>query len=127
VTLFDKERLQVKLIPDKEVCGMEGSGIIEEVGPGVDKSLKGKKCSFCHKGWSQFTVCDADKIITFNDDVDLKKCSSALINPLTCLSLKFMLLDKGAKSFVFHGAGSNLGRTFLKIAKRKGLDGIAIC
>jgi NADPH:quinone reductase-like Zn-dependent oxidoreductase len=37
-----------------------------------------------------------------------------------------MLLDKGAKNFVFHGAGTNLGRIFLRIAKRKGLEGIAI-
>jgi NADPH:quinone reductase-like Zn-dependent oxidoreductase len=51
VTRFDKERLSVKPIPEKNVFGMEGCGIIEEVGPGVDQSLKGKKCAFCSGGW----------------------------------------------------------------------------
>ena len=49
-----------------------------------------------------------------------------MVSPMTCLCLKYMLLDKGAKTFVFHGAGTNLGRMFLRIAKRKGLEGIAI-
>ena len=49
-----------------------------------------------------------------------------MVTPMTCLCIKYMLLDKGAKNFVFHGAGTNLGRIFLRIAKRKGLEGIAI-
>jgi NADPH:quinone reductase-like Zn-dependent oxidoreductase len=126
VTRFDRERLQVKPLPE-EVLGMEGCGVIEAVGPGVEEGLKGKKCCFCHSGWSQYTVSEVKNLLIFNDDVDLKKCAGALINPMTCLCLKYMLIDKGAKNFVFHGAGTNLGRMFLRIAKSKGLEGIAIC
>jgi NADPH:quinone reductase-like Zn-dependent oxidoreductase len=72
-------------------------------------------------------VCDAERVITYKDEVDLKICASAIINPLTCLCIKYMLLDKGAKNFVFHGAGTNLGEMFLRIAKRKGLEPIALC
>jgi NADPH:quinone reductase-like Zn-dependent oxidoreductase len=32
--------------------GSEGSGIIESVGSGVDKELKGRKVLFCKGGWS---------------------------------------------------------------------------
>ena len=49
-----------------------------------------------------------------------------MINPLTALCFKYKLLDEGAKNFVFHGAGTNFGRMFLKIAKSKGLEGISI-
>lgn len=118
VSRFDKERLSVKPISEKDVFGMEGCGIIEEVGPGVDQSLKGKKCAFCRAAWQQYTIQNAKCLLLFNDDVDLKKCASSMINPLTALCMKFRLLDEGAKNFVFHGAGTNLGRMFLKIAKR---------
>jgi NADPH:quinone reductase-like Zn-dependent oxidoreductase len=71
-------------------------------------------------------VADVDKIIIFEDNVDLRLASTAIINPLTALCVKYILLDKGAKSFVFHGAASNLGRMFLKMALRKNLQPIAI-
>jgi len=96
------------------------------VGPGVDQSLKGKKCAFCRGAWQQYTIQDAKCLLLFNDDADLKKCASSMINPLTALCFKYKLLDEGAKNFVFHGAGTNLGRMFLKIAKSKGLEGISI-
>ena len=37
---------------DNKTIGAEGCGTIEECGPGVDKSLKGKKVAFCYGGWS---------------------------------------------------------------------------
>ena len=91
------------------------------MGPGVDQSLKGKKVAFCHGGWSEYTVADVDHILIFDDNVDLKLASASIINPLTALCVKYILLDKGAKSFVFHGANSNLGRMFIKMALRKNL------
>ena len=105
----------------REALGCEGSGIIEEVGPGVDQSLKGKKVAFCHGGWSEFKVADVDKILIFDDNVELRLASAAIINPLTALCVKYILLDKGAKSFIFHGANSSLGRMFIKMALRKNL------
>jgi NADPH:quinone reductase len=110
----------------REALGSEGSGIIEKVGPGVDQNLKGKKVAFCHGGWSEYAVADVDKILIFEDNVDLKLASAAIINPLTALCVKYILLDKGAKSFVFHGASSNIGRMLLKMALRKNLQPIAI-
>lgn len=82
--------------------------------------------AFCHGGWSEYTVADVDKILIFEDNVDLRLASAAIINPLTALCVKYILLDKGAKSFVFHGAASNLGRMFIKMALRKNLQPIAI-
>jgi NADPH:quinone reductase-like Zn-dependent oxidoreductase len=49
-----------------------------------------------------------------------------MLNPLTALCMKYMLLDRNLKTFVFHGASCQLGRMFLRIAKKKGLTGIAI-
>ncbi len=52
VTNFDKACLSVKPLDEKMAQGTEGCGTIEQVGPGVDQNLKGKKVAFCHNGWS---------------------------------------------------------------------------
>jgi len=80
------------------------------VGPGVDQNLKGRKVGFCHNGWSQFCVQDVRRLFFFNDDVDLRLAATAVINPLTALCLRQVLLDRGAKSCIFFGANSTLGR-----------------
>ncbi len=80
VTNFDKACLNVKkssLKLKKEegsdmILGSEGSGIIEECGPGVDQSLKGKKCAFSCCGWSDYSIHDVNRIIIFEDNVDLR-------------------------------------------------------
>jgi NADPH:quinone reductase-like Zn-dependent oxidoreductase len=123
---FEFKKTQFGKTEKREALGSEGSGIIEDVGPGVDQSLKGKKVAFCHGGWAEYTVAEVDKILIFNDNVDLRLASSAVINPLTALCVKYILLDKGAKSFVFHGANSNLGRMFIKVAQHKNLQPIAL-
>jgi NADPH:quinone reductase-like Zn-dependent oxidoreductase len=99
VTNYDKACLRLKSELERKECegmlfGSEGSGIIEEVGPGVDSNLKGKKCAFCHGGWSQFIVQDLDKVILLDDSVDLKMCATAVINPLTALCVKYIMLDR---------------------------------
>jgi NADPH:quinone reductase-like Zn-dependent oxidoreductase len=99
VTNYDKACLSLKKDIDKpksefeRACGTEGCGIIEEVGPGVDANLKGRKVAFCHGGWSEFTVADVDHILIFDDSVDLRRCATAMINPLTAISIKYILLE----------------------------------
>jgi NADPH2:quinone reductase len=105
--------------------GAEGCGTIEEIGSGVDQNLRGKKVAFCYGGWTQYTVQDADNVLLFDDQVDLRKCANAFVNPMTALCMKQCLLDKGAKSVVYLGASSNLGRMFVQLAQ-KDLEVIAI-
>lgn len=127
VTNFDKACLSLKgECEGKECLGSEGSGIIEAVGSELDQNLKGRKVAFCHGGWTQFIVKDFDHLLFFDDKVDLRMAATSVINPLTALCIKYMLLDKGADSFVFCGANSTLGRILIKCALRKGLKPIAI-
>lgn len=126
VTNFDKACLY---LAEERVrsCGSEGSGIIKAVGSELkDKNLEGRKVAFCCDGWSQFAVKNFDEVLLFDDKADLKMCATAFINPLTALCVKYMLLDRNVKQFVFIGANSTLGHIFLKIAIRKGLQPLAI-
>lgn len=52
--------------------------------------------------------------------------ATSVINPLTALSIKYMMLDRGIDSFIFLGANSTLGHILMKIAIKKGLKPIGI-
>ena len=65
-----------------------------------------------------------DRILLLDDSVDLRRCSMA--NPLTALCIKYIMLDKGLKSFIFLGANSALGRMLIRAALRKGFMPIAM-
>lgn len=92
----------------------------------MDKNLKGRKVAFCNGGWSQFIVKDVDHILFFNDEVDLKLAAGSSVNPMTALSLRQMLIDRGLNSCIFFGANSNLGRMFLKLCSMENIECLAI-
>ena len=128
VTNFDKASLYIAEKKEQERgLGSEGSGIIKAVGDDLkDKDLEGRKVAFCCDGWSQYAVKNYEDVLIFDNKADLKMCATAFINPLTALCVKYMLLDRNVKQFVFMGANSTLGHIFLKIALRKGLRPLAI-
>lgn len=129
VTQYDKACMSIKEKTEKaegKLLGSEGSGTIEAVGPDVDSNLKGRKVAFCHNGWSQFCVQDVNRLLFFNDDIDLRLAATSVINPLTALSLKWIIREKGAKSCVFYGANSTLGRIFTQCARMKDIEVIGI-
>jgi NADPH:quinone reductase-like Zn-dependent oxidoreductase len=67
--------------PDKRpkpptIAGLEGSGVVESVGEGVDKGLAGKKVGiFCetydfksyHGNWAQYTIKRVEDIYVLKD------------------------------------------------------------
>jgi NADPH:quinone reductase-like Zn-dependent oxidoreductase len=84
VNQFDKILMECKK-DQNFVLGSEGSGIIEDVGAGVDGSFRGRKVAFCHDGWSQFCIKKLDEIILLDDNVDLRIAADAVTNPMTAL------------------------------------------
>lgn len=90
--------------------GSEGSGIIEDVGEGVDQNLKGRKCSFYGGGWCQFCVKKLDDIMLLDDSVDLKMAADSIVNPGTALSLMKLIREQKADIVVLDAANSTLGR-----------------
>jgi NADPH:quinone reductase-like Zn-dependent oxidoreductase len=66
--------------------GAEGSGVVVEVGEGVDESLKGKKVAFVSGGWATYTIADPDWLLVFDDSVELDQIALAWINPMTAVA-----------------------------------------
>ena len=67
--------------------GSDGCGIIQEVGEGVDPSLKGKKVAFLSDAWGKYCVKDQDMLIILDDDLDLTQAANSCVNPLTVLAM----------------------------------------
>jgi hypothetical protein len=65
-------------------------------------------------------------MLFFKDDVDLKLAACSVINPLTALCLREMILDRGFKSCAFFGANSSLGRMFLQLCSMINIECLAI-
>ena len=74
--------------------GSEGSGIIQEVGEGVDPSVKGLKVAFLSGGWARYTVKDYKHVVPLDNDIDLATCANAFVNPMTNLALLDHVLKK---------------------------------
>ncbi len=73
-------------------------------------------------------VRDIDRVLFFEDHVDLRLAATSVIVPMTALCLKYMMLDKGASSFIL-AASQQLpffARVMAKVALRKNLKPIVI-
>jgi NADPH:quinone reductase-like Zn-dependent oxidoreductase len=69
--------------------GIEGVGIVEAVGPGVQGSMVGTRVVFVDtwNTWREQIVCPADKIVPVPDGLDDSAAATSYINPLTAWAL----------------------------------------
>lgn len=121
VNQFDKILMECKK-NENFILGSEGSGIIEDVGQGVDKQFVGRKVAFCHDGWSQFVIKDLDKCILLDDQVDLRLAADAITNPMTALSLMKLIREFKADCVVIDCAQSSLGRMLIQLCQKDNIE-----
>lgn len=125
VNQYDKILMEQKH-DENYILGAEGSGIIEEVGAGVDESLKGRKVAFCHTGWSQFATKRADDILFLDDSVDLKLAADSIVNPTSALCLMKQIREQKSDFVVIDGASSSLGRMLIQLLQKENIDFLAL-
>lgn len=130
VEQLDRAILAMKPLEGAECAlGAEGCGVIERVGPGVDESLRGKKCAFSYGAWQTFLTRDADKVIVFqNQSISERSLARAFVNPLTALCLrdriKTIITSEFKQQFnrkipvFFLGAESSVGRILNRLTRR---------
>ncbi len=119
-----------------QVLGHEWSGIVDECGTGVDKSLLGKSCvaenvlkdggevGFEHPGgYAQYFITQADKIIVLPKGFDMEIAS--LIEPLAVAvrGMNRMLPSKGPALIIGDGP---IGLLMLMLMKRHGVKDITV-
>ena len=86
VNPFDRTMKSMKQT-DGYVLGSDGCGIVMACGDDVDKSMVGKKVSFFGGAYSRYVVKDANMLMVFEDDFDLKEAASAFVNPMTVMNM----------------------------------------
>jgi NADPH2:quinone reductase len=69
--------------------GIEGVGIVEAVGPGVQGPMVGTRVVFVDtwNTWREQIVCSADKLVPVPDGLDDSVAATSYINPLTAWAL----------------------------------------
>jgi NADPH:quinone reductase-like Zn-dependent oxidoreductase len=116
------------------VFGMEGSGIIEKVGENVDKKLIGKHCGIVirpskenyHGVWAEYCYATVQSLVIFDKQLDFTKIFSTFVNPMTICGFLDVIKKSGLKSVAQNGASSALGRMFIKLCNKEGIEVINI-
>ena len=108
------------------VLGCDGCGIIEQVGEDVDQSLVGKKVAFLGGGWANYAVKDAEFLVYFRDDFDLKQGANTYVNPFTVTAMLDYAKKLNSKAVILMAASSALAKMFIRIARKEGIETINI-
>jgi len=119
--------------PDKKpkpptISGLEGSGIVESVGEGVDKGLIGKKVGmFCetydfksyHGNWAQYTIKREEDIYVLKDQsMSFEDTCYLFVNPMSIM-LMWRIIEQDKHTAIIHtAASSSLGRSLFKLCKK---------
>lgn len=103
--------------------GNEGAGTVIAGVP----SLIGKRVAFWGGGsYAQYRVIKAREVLVLPDDATAAEGASALVNPLTALSMVEVFRRDKAKALVHTAAASSLGQMLVRICSEDGVPLINI-
>lgn len=116
-------RHMVQLTKDNPV-GIEGAGMIAEVGPGVELE-RGQVVAIPFGGtWREKICLPAEEVIALPSGVDMHQAAMLSVNPVTAVGLLEGV--KAGETIVLNAANSALGRMILVLCARRNIDAIAI-
>ncbi len=101
--------------------GIEGVGIVEAVGPGVQGPAAGTRVVFVDtwNTWREQIVCPADKLVPVPEGVDDPVAATSYINPLTAWALTRSTHNlKEGEWLVQTAAASSVGKFVLQLAQQ---------
>ena len=112
------------------VFGMEGSGVIEKVGKGLDSSLIGKICGVVgvsstknfHGTWSEYVYTQRHNLMIFNKEMDFDQIAACQGNPLTACGFIETIKSSGKKSVAQTGSSSAFGKMFMRLCIQEGIE-----
>ncbi len=93
--------------------GVEGCGIIKDIGSNIDKSLLGKKVAFLFEGWANYKTQTVDDLIVLDDEQDLSLAPVACVNPITAMAEIQICKERKSKAVIQIAASSRLVKIFL--------------
>ncbi|CAD8050706.1 unnamed protein product [Paramecium sonneborni] len=117
-----------KVLP--AVLGLEGSGIVVQLGPNVQNVKVGTKVAFTansnYGSYGQYCVTFSQQVIPLDDDISFEMGASSIVNPVTVMLMLVETQELGAKAIVHTAAGSALGRMLVRYFQDSGIDVINV-
>jgi len=101
--------------------GIEGVGIVEAVGPGVQGPTVGTRVVFVNtwNTWREQIVCPADRLVPVPDGLDDSAAAASYINPLTAWALTRSTHNLKEGDWLLQtAAASSVGKFVLQLAQQ---------
>ncbi len=103
--------------------GMEGAGIVEAVGTGVDNVKPGDRVAYCLNlgSYAEYAVVTAWKLMAVPEDVPMDVACALQLQGMTAHYLTHSLYAlKAGDSCLIHAGAGGLGQLMIQLAKAKG-------
>ena len=110
------------------VLGMEGAGVVEAVGDGVDNFNIGDRVAYCMNpgAYAESRLIAADKLLTLPDDIDDQTAAAMMLKGLTAHYLLFRSYPvKAGDAVLVMAAAGGVGLILCQWAKHLGATVIA--
>ena len=105
--------------------GMEGAGVVEAVGPGVEDLKPGDKAAYCLElgSYAELVAVPAWKLVPVPEDVPLDIATALQLQGMTAhyLTRSLYPLKKGESCLIHAGAGG-MGQLAIQLAKMEGAE-----
>src|SRR6201993_607180 len=101
--------------------GIEGVGIVEAVGPGVQASMVGTRVVFVGTWhtWRELVVCSVDRLVPVPESLDDQDAATSYINPLTAWALTRSGHNLREGDWLLQtAAASSVGKLVLQLAQQ---------
>lgn len=119
-----------ELPPLPATPGLEGAGVVESVGDGVDSVAPGRRVvplALAPGAWAERLVVPATRLVTVPEEVGDEAACQLAVNPLTAWVMLVEELDLRPGEWLLQdAAGSTLGRVVLQLARARGFRTINV-
>lgn len=108
--------------------GMEGAGVIEALGPGVDNLRPGMKVAYCLElgSYAELVAVPAWKLVPVPEDVPLDIATALQLQGMTAHYLTHSLYPlKQGDSCLIHAGAGGMGQLAVQLAKMRGAQVLA--
>lgn len=106
------------------IPGGEGAGVVEEVGEGVDPTLRGERVAFWSAGsrsYAEAAVIPADLLFRLGDRLSFDQGAALPCQGLTAYGVVHLAAEvRAGQTVLLHAAAGGLGLLALQLARRAG-------
>jgi NADPH:quinone reductase-like Zn-dependent oxidoreductase len=113
-------------------AGVEATGVVDAVAPGVAGLQKGQRVSVFPQpgGWSQWVTADAQFVVPVPDAVSDEVAAQMLVNPITVLMLRRQAEKHFSTGYdgvvINNAAGGSVGRLFTAVCQHHHIATISV-